>query len=130
MSGSIFFNGDTGHIVVGARETSNYVSSITYTKGSTSNAASMGYHSTGGSDSSGALVLVPYPTSADLWSKTVGLYIAKNELLLDGKAIATQEWINSQNFVKSTSTKKVTDIQPVDALPATQASGVLYLVFG
>ena len=130
MSGNISFNGDTGHIVVGARETSNYVSSITYTKGSTSNAASMGYHSTGGSDSSGALVLVPYPTSADLWSKTVGLYIAKNELLLDGKAIATQEWINSQNFVKSTSTKKVTDIQPVDALPATQASGVLYLVFG
>lgn len=43
---------------------------------------------------------------------------------------ATQAWINSQNFVKSTSTKKVTDIQPVDALPATQASGVLYLVFG
>lgn len=47
---------------------------------------------------------------------------------LDG--YATQEWVNSQNFVKSTSTKKVTDIQPVDALPATQASGVLYLVFG
>jgi hypothetical protein len=43
---------------------------------------------------------------------------------------ATQSWVNSQNFVKSTSTKKVTDIQPVDALPATQASGVLYLVFG
>lgn len=43
---------------------------------------------------------------------------------------ATQAWVNSQNFVKSTSTKKVTDIQPVDALPATQASGVLYLVFG
>ena len=47
---------------------------------------------------------------------------------LDG--YATQAWVNSQNFVKSTSTKKVTDIQPVDALPATQASGVLYLVFG
>lgn len=43
---------------------------------------------------------------------------------------ATQAWVNSQNFVKSTSTKKVTDIQPVDALPTTQASGVLYLVFG
>lgn len=43
---------------------------------------------------------------------------------------ATQSWVNSQNFVKSTSTKKVTDIQPVDALPATQVSGVLYLVFG
>lgn len=35
---------------------------------------------------------------------------------------------NLPNPVKSTSTKKVTDIQVVDALPATQASGVLYLV--
>lgn len=97
MSGNISFNGNTGHIIVGANETSNYVSSITYTKGSTSNAASMGYHSTGGSDSSGALVLVPYPTSANPWAKTVGLYIAKNELSLDGKAIATQEYVTWNN---------------------------------
>lgn len=48
----------------------------------------------------------------------------------DLSSYATQAWVNSQNFVKSTSTKKVTDIQPVDVLPATQASGVLYLVFG
>lgn len=130
MSGNISFNGNTGHIVVGARETSNFVSAVSFNKGSATNSAHIGYHSTGGSDSSGALILVPYSTSADPWAKTVGLYIAKNELSLDGKAIATQEWINSQNFVKSTSTKKVTDIQPVDALPATQASGVLYLVFG
>ena len=50
--------------------------------------------------------------------------------LTNDSGYTTQEWVNSQNFVKSTSTKKVTDIQPVDALPATQASGVLYLVFG
>ena len=273
MSGNISFNGNTGHIVVGARETSNFVNAVSFNKGSATNSACIGYHSTGGSDSSGALVLVPYPTSANPWAKAVGLYIAKNELLLDGKAIATQEyvnnrsvswsnitgkpstytpsahshnslqiednrdvtmlpnnmgpttlrtffnankmptsdwysgihisgwvtnyaawqlcgpssnntttasslyfrsgkdstwnswkkiaftsdiptntshltndsgfitssalngyatqaWVNSQNFVKSTSTKKVTDIQPVDALPATQVSGVLYLVFG
>ena len=226
MSGNISFNGNTGHIVVGAKETSNFVSAVSFNKGSATNSARIGYHSTGGSDSSGALILVPYSTSADPWAKTVGLYIAKNELLLDGKAIATtdqipsipsisisnsgsgnavtsitanghilnvtkgatyltshqtiynltfqagtfaaktfdpngaaatvniptktshltndsgfitssalngyatQSWVNSQNFVKSTSTKKVTDIQPVDALPATQASGVLYLVFG
>ena len=51
-------------------------------------------------------------------------------LYMNNNLVATQTWVNSQNFVKSTSTKKVTDIQPVDALPATQASGVLYLVFG
>lgn len=97
MSGNISFNGDTGHIVVGARETSNYVSAVSFTKGSATNSAHIGYHSTGGSDSSGALILVPYSTSADPWAKTVGLYIAKNELLLDGKAIATQEYVTWNN---------------------------------
>lgn len=97
MSGNISFNGGTGHIVVGARETSNYVSAVSFNKGSATNSAHIGYHSTGGSDSSGALVLVPYPTSANPWAKTVGLYIAKNELLLDGKAIATQEYVTWNN---------------------------------
>jgi hypothetical protein len=97
MSGNISFNGDTGHIVVGARETSNYVSAVSFNKGSATNSALIGYHSTGGSDSSGALILVPYSTSADSWAKTVGLYIAKNELLLDGKAIATQEYVTWNN---------------------------------
>lgn len=97
MSGNISFNGDTGHIVVGARETSNYVNAVSFTKGSATNSALIGYHSTGGSDSSGALILVPYSTSAYPWVKTVGLYIAKNELLLDGKAIATQEYVTWNN---------------------------------
>ena len=95
MSGNISFNGGTGHIVVGARETSNFVSAVSFNKGSATNSAHIGYHSTGGSDSSGALVLVPYPTSANPWAKTVGLYIAKNELLLDGKTIATTDQIPS-----------------------------------
>lgn len=97
MSGNISFNGDTGHIVVSARETSNYVNAVSFNKGSATNSALIGYHSTGGSDSSGALILVPYSTSADHWAKTVGLYIAKNELSLDGKAIATQEYVTWNN---------------------------------
>lgn len=95
MSGNISFNGDTGHIVVGARETSNFVSAVSFNKGSATNSAYIGYRSTGGSDSSGALILVPYSTSANPWDKTVGLYIAKNELLLDGKQIATTDQIPS-----------------------------------
>jgi len=95
MSGNISFNGGTGRIVVGARETSNFVSAVSFNKGSATNSAYIGYHSTGGSDSSGALILVPYSTSANPWGKTVGLYIAKNELLLDGKAIATTDQIPS-----------------------------------
>lgn len=97
MKGDIFFKGNTGHIVVGAGETSHYINVISFNKGSATNSALIGYHSTGGSDSSGALILVPYLTSTDPWAKTVGLYIAKNELLLDGKAIATQEYVTWNN---------------------------------
>lgn len=95
MSGSITIPGNSGTLVITANETSNYVRGISFTKGSTVNSAVFGYHSTGGSNSSGALILVPYPTSANPWDKTVGLYIAKNELLLDGKAIATTDQIPS-----------------------------------
>lgn len=95
MSGNISFNGSTGHIIVGAMETSHYVMAVSFNKGSETNSANIGYHSVGGSDRSGALILVPYPTSAHPWDKTVGLYIAKNELLLDGKAIATTDQIPS-----------------------------------
>lgn len=112
MSGNISFNGGTGHIVVGARETSNYVSAVSFNKGSATNSAYIGYHSTGGSDSSGALILVPYSTSANPWGKTVGLYIAKNELLLDGKAIATQEYVNNRSVSWSNITGKPSTYTP------------------
>lgn len=71
--------------------------------------------------------------STQLGGTAASSYVKANDnisRLTNDSGYTTQEWINSQNFVKSTSTKKVTDIQPVDALPATQASGVLYLVFG
>ena len=71
--------------------------------------------------------------STQLGGIAASSYVKANDnisRLTNDSGYTTQEWVNSQNFVKSTSTKKVTDIQPVDALPATQASGVLYLVFG
>lgn len=70
--------------------------------------------------------------STQLGGTAASSYVKANDnisRLTNDSGYTTQEWVNSQNFVKSTSTKKVTDIQPVDALPATQASGVLYLVF-
>ena len=76
-------------------------------------------------DPNGAAATVNIPTKTSHLTNDSG-FITSSAL----NGYATQAWVNSQNFVKSTSTKKVTDIQPVDALPATQASGVLYLVFG
>jgi hypothetical protein len=76
-------------------------------------------------DPNGAAATVNIPTKTSHITNDSG-FITSSAL----NGYATQAWVNSQNFVKSTSTKKVTDIQPVAALPATQASGVLYLVFG
>lgn len=76
-------------------------------------------------DPNGAAATVNIPTKTSHITNDSG-FITSSAL----NGYATQSWVNSQNFVKSTSTKKVTDIQPVDALPATQVSGVLYLVFG
>ena len=76
-------------------------------------------------DPNGAAATVNIPTNTSHLTNDSG-FITSSAL----NGYATQAWVNSQNFVKSTSTKKVTDIQPVDALPVTQASGVLYLVFG
>lgn len=76
-------------------------------------------------DPNGAAATVNIPTNTSHLTNDSG-FITSSAL----NGYATRSWVNSQNFVKSTSTKKVTDIQPVDALPATQASGVLYLVFG
>ena len=75
-------------------------------------------------DPNGAAATVNIPTNTSHLTNDSG-FITSSAL----NGYATQSWVNSQNFVKSTSTKKVTDIQPVNALPATQASGVLYLVF-
>lgn len=74
-------------------------------------------------DPNGAAATVNIPTNTSHLTNDSG-FITSSAL----NGYATQAWVNSQNFVKSTSTKKVTDIQVVDALPATQASGVLYLV--
>lgn len=58
----------------------------------------------------------------------LGLYGSKIIHVKNGIAYGMWDENNLPNPVQSTSTKKVTDIQVVDALPATQASGVLYLV--
>ena len=74
-------------------------------------------------DPNGAAATVNIPTNTSHLTNDSG-FITSSAL----NGYATQAWVNSQNFVKSTSTRKVKDIQIVDSLPTTQASGVLYLV--
>lgn len=125
MSGSITIPGKTGQsLIVTANESSNYVNAVVYKKGNTSHAAMMGYHSTGGTnEGTGAIILVPYPTDTNAWSKTVGLYIAKNELLLDGNAVATQTWVNNQGFLKTAPSISITTSGSGNVVTGISASG-------
>ena len=125
MSGSITIPGKDGQsLIVTANESSNYVNAVVYKKGNTSHAAMMGYHSTGGTnEGTGAIILVPYPTNTNAWAKTVGLYIAKNELLLDGNAVATQTWVSNQGFLKTAPSISITTSGSGNVVTGISASG-------
>lgn len=51
---------------------------------------SIGQHNTGG-DGNGSICILPYPTATSPWGGTVGLFISKGVLKLDGKSVALAE---------------------------------------
>lgn len=70
--------------------TSNYTTVIKWLKGGTSQGTynpSIGQHNTGG-DGTGSICILPYPTETSPQNGTVGLFISKGVLRLDGKAVA------------------------------------------
>ena len=73
--------------------TSNYTTVIKWLKGGTSQGTynpSIGQHNTGG-DGTGSICILPYPTNTNPWNGTVGLFISKGVLRLDGRAVAIAE---------------------------------------
>lgn len=73
--------------------TSNYTTVIKWLKGGTSQGTynpSIGQHNIGG-DGTGSICILPYPTNTDPRNGTVGLFISKGVLRLDGRAVAIAE---------------------------------------
>ena len=90
-TGPILANNAT--ITQNQNSTSNYTIVVKWLKGGTSQGTynpSIGQHNTGG-DGTGSICILPYPTSTDPWSGTVGLFISKGVLKLDGKSVALAE---------------------------------------
>lgn len=90
-TGPILANNAT--ITQNQTSTSNYTTVVEWLKGGTSQGTynpSIGQHNTGG-DGTGSICILPYPTSTDPWGGTVGLFIGKGVLRLDGKAVAIAE---------------------------------------
>lgn len=90
-TGPILANNAT--ITQNQNSTSNYTTVVKWLKGGTSQGTynpSIGQHNTGG-DGTGSICILPYPTSTDPLGGTVGLFIGKGVLMLDGKAVAIAE---------------------------------------
>lgn len=90
-TGPILANNAT--ITQNQNSTSNYTTVVKWLKGGTSQGTynpSIGQHNIGG-DGTGSICILPYPTSTDPLGGTVGLFIGKGVLRLDGKAVAIAE---------------------------------------
>ena len=80
-------------IIQNQNDTSNYTTILEWYKNGASRNTynpSIGQHNTGG-DGNGSICILPYPTETNPWSGTVGLFISKGVLKLDGKSVALAE---------------------------------------
>lgn len=77
-------------IIQNQNDTSNYTTILKWYKNGASRNTydpSIGQHNTGG-DGNGSICILPYPTETSPWGGTVGLFISKGVLKLDGKSVA------------------------------------------
>lgn len=80
-------------IIQNQKDTSNYTTILKWYKNGASRNTydpSIGQHNTGG-DGNGSICILPYPTKTSPWGGTVGLFISKGVLKLDGKSVALAE---------------------------------------
>lgn len=99
VTGDSYFNGNivipnNKALIQHQANTSNATTAIKWLKNATSQNTydpQVGHHNTGGTSSLGAAYIVPYATASEPWGGSVGLYITKNLLKLDGKRIPTAQ---------------------------------------
>ena len=92
FSTSVRFISDAS-IIQNQRDISNYTTILKWYKNGASRNTydpSIGQHNTGG-DGNGSICILPYPTATNPWGGTVGLFISKGVLKLDGKSVALAE---------------------------------------
>lgn len=80
-------------IIQNQNDTNNYTTILKWYKNGASRNTydpSIGQHNTGG-DGNGSICILPYPTKTSPWGGTVGLFISKGVLKLDGKSVALAE---------------------------------------
>lgn len=95
-------------IIQNQNDTSNYTIILEWYKNGASRNTydpSIGQHNTGG-DGNGSICILPYPTETNPWGGTVGLFISKGVLKLDGKSVALAE----NYYTKTESDERYVDV--------------------
>lgn len=95
-------------IIQNQRDTSNYTTILKWYKNGASRNTydpSIGQHNTGG-DGNGSICILPYPTETSPWGGTVGLFISKGVLKLDGKSVA----LAKNYYTKTESDKRYVNV--------------------
>lgn len=95
-------------IIQNQNDTSNYTTILKWYKNGASRNTydpSIGQHNTGG-DGNGSICILPYPTKTSPWGGTVGLFISKGVLKLDGKSVALAE----NYYTKTESDKRYVNV--------------------
>lgn len=95
-------------IIQNQNNTSNYTTILKWYKNGASRNTydpSIGQHNTGG-DGNGSICILPYPTATSPWGGTVGLFISKGVLKLDGKSVALAE----NYYTKTESDKRYVNV--------------------
>lgn len=95
-------------IIQNQNDISNYTTILKWYKNGASRNTydpSIGQHNTGG-DGNGSICILPYPTATSPWGGTVGLFISKGVLKLDGKSVALAE----NYYTKTESDKRYVNV--------------------
>lgn len=129
MTGNIMFPTSEVYIVQTLKSTSNYGAPIRWMVGNETRAM-IGYHTTGGDGTAGAIIITPTNPGSSPWENGNGLYIDRNKVYFNGSELAKVSQIPSTSnylplsggtltrtssgpvlIIKNTSTNKETYIQ-------------------
>ena len=94
MTGNIMFPTSEVHIVQTLKSTSNYGAPIRWMVGNETRAM-IGYHTTGGDGTAGAIILTPTNPGSSPWENGNGLFLDRNKIYFNGQELAKVSQIPS-----------------------------------
>lgn len=130
MTGNIMFPTSEVYIVQTLASTSNYGAPIRWMVGNETRAM-IGYHTTGGDGTAGAIILTPTNPGSSPWMNGNGLFLDRNKIYFNGQELAKVSQIPStSDFLPlSGGTLTRTTAGPVLSLKNTSANKEAYMAF-